>query len=221
MTTSVSMRSNFAKTTFQSALSSPWTDRLVALTAAVPFAYSLSHELRTFGLNPAWIMANANFILLIVAMLIRRSPTRVTPNPLYWVLAFVATYWLFIAGRFVTPGSLAAPVWMIEALSFASFVVSVWARVSLGRNIGLVPAQRQLVTKGAYRFMRHPIYTGIYFSYLALTLQNYSMINAMIFAVGSALFVVKSFVEEGFLRQDPEYAAYMIGVPWRWIPFVL
>jgi protein-S-isoprenylcysteine O-methyltransferase Ste14 len=199
-------------------ISSPWFDRLVAAVACVPFGFSLSHEIRTFGPNPAWIITNANFILLVLAMLVRRPPERVTPQPAFWLLAFVATYWLFIMGRFATAGSPLAPSWLIFALSFASFVVSVWARLSLGRSIGLVPAQRGLVTHGAYRYMRHPIYTGVYFSYTALALQNFSLVNAGIFAVGAALFVIKSLVEEDFLRLDPEYAAYMRVVRWRWLP---
>jgi protein-S-isoprenylcysteine O-methyltransferase Ste14 len=74
---------------------------------------------------------------------------------------------------------------------------------------------------GAYRYMRHPIYTGIYFSHTALTLQNYSFVNAAIFATGAALFVIKSFVEEDFLRQEPEFASYMSAVPWRWQPGII
>jgi protein-S-isoprenylcysteine O-methyltransferase Ste14 len=217
----VSERDRFSTTTLMRALSSVWADRAIAFIAIVPFAYSLSHEIRIFKLNFAWIVANANFVLLILAMLVRRAPTRVTPNPLYWALAFVATYWLFFAGRLATPGPAIAPAALIFGLSVASFAISVWARVSLGRSIGLVPAQRKLVMGGAYRYMRHPIYTGIYCAYLALALQNYSPLNAAIFAVGAGLFAIKSFVEEDFLRQDPQYAAYMTAVPWRWFPFVL
>lgn len=221
MASLVSTRNTVSTAGLSKALASPWLDRLVALVACVPFAYSLSHEMRTFGLNLAWIVANANFILLVATMLIRRPPTRVTPNPLYWLLAFVATYWLFIVGRFATQGSAAAPAWVVFALSLASCVVSVWARLSLGRSIGLVPAQRGIVTQGAYRYMRHPIYTGVYCAYAAVALQNFSPLNGAIFAVGAALFVIKSFVEENFLRQDPEYAAYMQTVPWRWLPYVI
>jgi protein-S-isoprenylcysteine O-methyltransferase Ste14 len=221
MTPSVSPRDKFTMAALVQALSSPWTDRCIALIAVVPFAWSLSHEMSTFGFNVPWIVANANFILLVFSMVVRRPPSRVTLNPVYWLLAFVATYWLFIVGRFATPGPAMAPGWLIFVLSFASFVISVWARVSLGRSIGLVPAQRKLVRSGAYRYMRHPIYTGIYFAYLAIGLQNFSSVNAAIFAVGAGLFVIKSFVEEDFLQKDPEYAAYMVNVPWRWVPFVI
>jgi protein-S-isoprenylcysteine O-methyltransferase Ste14 len=221
MTLSVSKRDSFAASRLGTMLASPWMDRMIALVAIVPFTYSMEHEVRAFGFNFAWIVANGNFALLILSMVVRRSPTRVTTNPVYWLLAFFATYWLYITGRMVTPGVAVAPEWVIATLSTASFLISVWARLSLGRNIGLVPAQRQLVTSGAYSYMRHPIYTGIYLAYLALVLQNYSTFNAAIFAVGAALFVIKSFVEEDFLRQDAEYASYMNFVRWRWIPFVL
>lgn len=200
---------------------SPWTDRFIALVACVPFARSLAHEIHTFGLNLAWIVTNANFTLLVLGMLVRRPPARVTLQPLFWLLAFVATYWLFIMGRFATAGLPLAPQWLISIFSLASFIVSVWARISLGRSIGLVPAQRGLVTRGAYGFMRHPIYTGIYLAYTALALQNFSFINAIIFLVGGGLFVIKSFVEEDFLRQDPDYANYMTTVPWRWLPGII
>lgn len=220
MASLVSARNTVSMAGLAHALASPWMDRTVALIACVPFAYSLSHEMRTFGLNLAWIVANANFVLLVATMLIRRTPSRVTPNPLYWLLAFVATYWLFLVGRFATPGFAVAPAWVVFALSFTSFVVSVWARLSLGRSIGLVPAQRGIVTQGAYRFMRHPIYTGVYCAYVAVALQNFSALNCAIFAIGAGLFIIKSFVEENFLRQDAEYAAYMKAVPWRWVPYL-
>ncbi len=198
----------------------PWLDRLVAIVAVIPFAFSIEHEIRYFGVNFAWIVANANFILLIVTMLVRRAPTRVTLNPVYWLLAFVATYWLFIFGRFSGHGSEVAPIWTIDALVVASFAISVWARISLGRSIGLVPAQRKIISTGAYRFMRHPIYTGIYLSYLALCLQNFSVVNMAIFATGAGLFMVKSVIEENFLRLDADYEAYMARVRWRWLPYV-
>lgn len=218
---SVSMRDGPARTTVPGVLASPWLDRAVALVASVPFAWSLLHEMRSFGLNPAWIIANGNFILLVATMLVRRAPVRVTLHPLLWLLAFVATYWLFIFGRFADAGVSFAPAWVVYSLSFASFAVSVWARLSLGRSIGLVPANRGLVTTGAYGLMRHPIYTGIYLAYAALALQNWSPRNASIFAIGAALFIIKSFVEENFLRQDAEYARYMTRVRWRWIPYVI
>ena len=85
-----------------------------------------------------------------------------------------------------------------------------------------MPAQRQLVSTGAYAYMRHPIYTGGLFFYLAFALRAYTSRNVLLFALGLLWFIpIKSLVEESFLRQDPEYAAYMRKVRARWIPFVV
>ena len=36
----------------------------------------------------------------------------------------------------------------------------------------------------------------------------------------TSLFVIKTFMEEDFLKEDPAYARYMKHVRWRWIPLV-
>jgi protein-S-isoprenylcysteine O-methyltransferase Ste14 len=98
----------------------------------------------------------------------------------------------------------------------------VWARFSLGRNIGFVPAQRELVHTGAYAYMRHPVYTGMLLTNIAFVLRAFSPLNALLMGLGAFWFIpVKSLVEEDFLRDDPQYAAYMQRVRARWIPFVI
>jgi hypothetical protein len=46
---------------------------------------------------------------------------------------------------------------MSNAVAIGALLFSVLARLSLRRNRGFVPAQREIVTAGAYRFVRHPI----------------------------------------------------------------
>ncbi len=201
-------------------LMSPWTDRTIAIIAVVPFANGFRHQIQTWDFSLAWLALTLNSALLVLTMVTRRAPTRVTPNPLYWLLAFVATYW-FLLGRFADPGHPLAPQWMIDLVGLLSILILVWARLSLGRNIGLVPAQRQIVTRGAYRYMRHPIYTGVFLGYLSVAVQSYSLRNLVFVGLGIFWFLIKSFVEEGFLREDPQYAAYIEHVRWRWVPGIL
>ena len=110
---------------------------------------------------------------------------------------------------------------MILTLSWVGLVIAVYARLSLGRNIGFVPAQRQIVTTGAYGLVRHPIYTGAFVNYIALLLARYAPATLILVALGIFWFLIKSVVEERFLRADPEYAAYMARVRQRWIPGVV
>src|ERR1700691_1369716 len=99
-------------------------------------------------------------------MVFRRPPVRVTTNPFFWVLAFIATYWGFLTVGLSDQGQRIRPVLLLDAIPLLSLVGILWPRLSLGRNIGFVPAQREIVTRGAYPFVRHPIYSVIFLSLL-------------------------------------------------------
>jgi protein-S-isoprenylcysteine O-methyltransferase Ste14 len=155
-------------------------------------------------------------------MVIRRPPQRVTPNPWYWLLAFVATYWDLLVLGFLQQGHALARNWVTDVIAVVGLLIVIWARLSLGRNIGFVPAQRELVHTGAYAYMRHPVYTGGLLTTLAFLLRAYSPQNALLMGLRIFWFIpIKSLVEEDFLRQDSQYAAYMQRVRARWIPYVI
>lgn len=145
---------------------------------------------------------------------------RVTTNPWYWAVTFVATYWLWLTAAYTPPGNSVVPPWCSGTLALLGLLTTFYARISLGRNIGLVPAQRRLVTGGAYRLVRHPIYTGVFFNYLASLFAAYSNIKVIIVGLGIFWFVLKSIIEERFLAEDTEYVKYMEQVRWRWLPWV-
>lgn len=62
------------------------------------------------------------------------------------------------------------------------------------------------------------MYTGNFFSLLAVVLSSFTWINLGWMAVIMGIFLAKSFIEESFLRSDPEYANYLARVCWRWLP---
>jgi protein-S-isoprenylcysteine O-methyltransferase Ste14 len=99
--------------------------------------------------------------LIVVTTIVRRSPKRVTPNPTFWLLAFVATYWGLMILGWVQPGRPLSSIRISDALTVCGGAIVAWAQLSQGRNIAYVPAQREIVRHGAYSYMRHPIYTGI------------------------------------------------------------
>jgi protein-S-isoprenylcysteine O-methyltransferase Ste14 len=196
----------------------PWVDKIIAVVTALPFLLSLFERLTSGWLDLPRLTLAINMVVLVGAILIRRAPVRVTANPLLWLLAFVASYWGFAVAAFAQNGMPVLPAPATNGMAIGSLLVLIYARFSLGRNIGFVPAQRRIVTGGAYGFVRHPIYTGVFINYGAVALQSYTPLNVLLVLLGVTLMAVKSAVEETFLRQDPEYAEYMQTVRWRWIP---
>jgi protein-S-isoprenylcysteine O-methyltransferase Ste14 len=203
-------------------LSVPWLDRTIAAIACVPLVYGAYYRYEHWHHGFPLIASALNVLIVVVTMIVRRPPKRVTPNPLYWLLAFIATYWLLLILAFLQKGRPVAPNWISDSIAALGLLVLIWARVSLGRNIGFVPAQRDLVQTGAYGYMRHPVYTGILLTHIAFLIRAYSPLNAFLMGLGILwLIPIKSLVEEQFLSADPQYAAYMQKVRARWIPFVI
>ncbi|HST09589.1 MAG TPA: methyltransferase [Terriglobales bacterium] len=203
-------------------LSLPWLDRSIAAIGCVPLVYLAYYRYEHWHHGFPLVASAINVLILVVTMIIRRPPKRVTPNPWYWLLAFVATYWQILVLGLLQQGRPLVANWITDSIATLSLVIVIWARLSLGRNIGFVPAQRELVHSGAYAFVRHPVYTGGFLASLAFLLRAYSPQNALLLGLGVFWFIpVKSLVEEDFLCADPEYADYMRRVRARWIPFLV
>ncbi len=200
------------------ALTIPWVDKTIAVLAVLPFAYELVRMLAHGQMNIPRAVLAIHFLVVIITMVIRTAPVRVTPNPWFWGLAFVATYWGLFVAAFAQRGTAIVPGIVSNSISILSILVVIYARISLGRSIGLVPAQRVIITHGAYQLVRHPIYTGIFISYTSFMLRVYSPTNIALALCGIGFYLVKSVIEERFLAVDPEYADYLTRVRWRWFP---
>ena len=106
----------------------------------------------------------------------------------------------------------------------AGLGLAVWARIYLGRNWGMPmteKAEPELVTSGPYRFVRHPIYSGILlgFAGTGLATNGYWWI---VFAVCLLYFTYSARVEEQYLaeRFPAVYPAYKRSTKML-VPFVL
>lgn len=90
------------------------------------------------------------------------------------------------------------------ALTVAGLAFSVWARFFLGGNWSAevqVKADHQLVRSGPYRFVRHPIYTGILFAFLGTALAQDQWRSALALVLMLAGLVYKLRVEERWMTE--------------------
>jgi protein-S-isoprenylcysteine O-methyltransferase Ste14 len=101
--------------------------------------------------------------------------------------------------------------WTLAAVTIGGFLFTWWARLTLGRlwSSGVTrKADHVIITTGPYRFVRHPIYTGLILSACATALMR-GTVRA---CAGAALIVfglwIKARLEEEFLRDELGEAAY-------------
>jgi protein-S-isoprenylcysteine O-methyltransferase Ste14 len=196
----------------------PAVDKTIAVLAVTPPAIEFYRRYTSANLSFPRAVLGLHTFILILTMVTRRTPKRVTPNPLFWLLAFVATYGIISFNAFAPEGTPLVPALITNSLAFLSAAIFIYARLSLGRSIGFVPANRGIVTTGAYRFVRHPIYTGVFLAMLGFVLRSFTWLNLLMAATIAALFAIKSIVEENFLGEDADYQAYLRKVRFRWIP---
>ena len=131
-------------------------------------------------------------------------------------LTGVSAVGVFLIAAVLRGGSLAVHnviVGAIGALLFGcGMALAVWARLHLGRNWGMPMTQRaepELVTSGPYRFVRHPIYTGLLTAMLGTALVN-NLLGLIVVAVLVGYFYYCGIVEERnlaatFPKAYPEY----------------
>jgi protein-S-isoprenylcysteine O-methyltransferase Ste14 len=131
-------------------------------------------------------------------------------------LTGVTAIGVFLIAGVLRSGSLAVHSVILEAIGAVLFgcgiSLAVWARLHLGRNWGMPMTQRaepELVTSGPYRFVRHPIYTGLLTAVLGTALVN-NLLGLIVVAVLLAYFYYSGTVEERnlaatFPHAYPEY----------------
>ncbi len=203
----------------------PYVDKLFALVAMLPTISSLVTfaQEALVGRVDLYALGIAFWgLFIVVPMLIRRTATSVSLSPLDWFVTAGRTYWVLIMYYVLdVSGSVElVPTVVSNTVFWASIFFMIYARIDLGRSIGLLPAHRGLVTTGVYGWVRHPIHTGQIVFYLAYLLHYFSPFNALIIGVGIVFVFAKTLVEERFLKRGEDYREYCAQVPWRWVTWI-
>lgn len=164
-------------------------------------------------------------LLLVVAecftlglSLVVRVPLRRDWNPVAFLCSLGASYY-FLAVQ-LGPGVRLMPEAFGAALQVAGICWQLFAKVSLRRSFGILPANRGVVSHGAYRFVRHPMYLGYFVMDMGFLLTNFGLQNVLVYGGQFALQAVRISREERLLSADERYRAYKGKVRYRVIPGV-
>jgi protein-S-isoprenylcysteine O-methyltransferase Ste14 len=102
------------------------------------------------------------------------------------------------------------------ALIFAGVLFSIWARAYLGRNWSgevTVKVGHSLITTGPYRWVRHPIYSGMGLALVGTALASGTLSGFLGLALILFAFLVRVRQEEALMRETfpveyPQYSSH-------------
>jgi len=154
------------------------------------------------------------------------------PSRLAHVIPLAIGAWMIGASRMpggvLTGRLLPASVWIFFAgviIVAAGLGFTVWARIHLGRNwSGTVTLKEghELIVTGPYRFVRHPIYSGLLLAFVGSAIARGEWRGVAAVALAFAALWGKLKLEERWLGEafGEAYARYRAEVA-ALIPFVL
>ena len=141
---------------------------------------------------------------------------------LAWFLLFDGRLGGPLARRFVPSGLEVAYTGLV--LTALGLGLAIWARFQIGRNwSGMVELKQdhQLIRRGPYAFVRHPIYSGLMLATFGTGIAYGEIRGLVAFALITMAWGYKSRLEEAFLIRQfgAEYEQYRREVKGL-IPFV-
>jgi protein-S-isoprenylcysteine O-methyltransferase Ste14 len=154
---------------------------------------------------------------LVVVLTIVRRRAHLTDRS---IAAVVATT-LSLAGPPLVraaDGHALAPDMITALISGVGLLVVIAGKVALGRSFGIAPANRGVVARGPYGFVRHPIYSGYLVTHIAFAIAHPSAWNLIILVIADGALVVRALIEERLLRTDAQYESYCGRVSWHLVP---
>jgi protein-S-isoprenylcysteine O-methyltransferase Ste14 len=156
--------------------------------------------------------------LVVVLTVVRRKAMYVDRSVLAGVLTLLS-----VAGPPMLRASDATSVVpdvataMVSAIGLGLVVIG---KMALGRSFGLVPANRGVVVRGPYTFVRHPIYAGYLITHVAFLIADPIPWNVAVILIADTALILRALMEERVLSNDVEYQGYCLRVGWHLVPGV-
>ena len=152
-------------------------------------------------------------VLTVILAVFSRVPRERDWGPLSLGATLCATFY-FLAFQ-IAPGIRLVPEATAAALQVAGLLVQIYAKWSLRRSFGLLPANRGVIVTGPYRIVRHPMYLGYLITDIGFLVANFGMRNLIVVVAQWTLQIVRIVKEEQLLSNDVTYREYMRRVRYR------
>jgi len=171
----------------------------------------------TFGIAD-WIYVLQHMLVLVIALTRPRPKVRdySIVTSIAVGVAYAYPYAQVIYLRW-SSGDVAWPTVGLVLITFAA-CLSLVSLLAMGRRFGVRPALRSLVTKGPYKFIRHPMYLSYILADIGYNLQEWNLVTVLLVLLGWMSLVYRVYAEERILSGDPEWPAFVASVRYRLLP---
>lgn len=192
-----------------------WAMRLALALGVSVFILRGAEALNARPTLPLFLIVVSECLTALLLLISRRPIVQdMRPWPLIAAVGG-SFYFLFID---LGAGTRLLPEWICIGLQLIGIAGAIGAKLSLGRSFDIVAANKGVVEKGAYRFVRHPIYTSYLITHIGYLLSDFSMSNTLLFVVLYSLQASRILNEERVLWSDCRYGTYAERVRWRCVP---
>ncbi len=144
------------------------------------------------------------------------------PAFIVWItLTLITSFWNIQAPLF----SLKSPMNVIGALIFiVGLLITVNAQMTLKRNYSSmlrIKEGHQLITHGIYKYVRHPVYSGVILRFFTIPIFATSLLGFLFALTAIPLFNYRIGVEEKMLIGEfgDEYLEYTKAT-WKLLPYI-
>lgn len=172
-------------------------------------------EIPMWQLNLVSLIATSIFLLMILYFTITRLPPRDTAAGLEPRITAIAGTFIMMLMIVLPAGVIGPELRMVSAvLILVGTVLSVYCIRQLGRSFSIMATARELVTKGPYKVVRHPLYGAEVVTIVGVVLNHGTFSAVALGLMWLALQIRRAQNEERVLRATfPEYGDYAQRVP--------
>ncbi len=194
--------------------------RLAVITVLIVFLAHRLTQYRDYFFKPLWVVETLIFLVFIVAYAIRSDPvdrSRGTREIIVPLVGAVLPFGLLFSKPSAAIAGHVERLYVVFAWMTLATCFTVWGLWALRRSFSITVEARPVVTRGPYRWVRHPVYLGEMATAAAVTVWRWSTVEVAVFAAFVAVQTVRARWEERKLAAVfPEYAAFARKSWWFW-----
>jgi len=200
-----------------------WLHRIIRVAALGIILYFIIvriSQYRHFFWKPLWAAETLLFIIVFIAFIVRVNPVDRSRGIREIVIPLIGSVLPFgLLKTYPTPWItadvnrlMAVFAWMALTTFFTA-----WGMWTLRSSFSITVEVRNLVTKGPYRLVRHPVYLGEMLAAASVVVWRWSWVNAGILVMFIIVQMSRARWEENKLKRVfPEYRDLMTKSLWFW-----